>query len=367
LAALEVDENCSKMIERIGLDGDNMRAVLAAIKDDQPGLTLRFTGSLLQFESGWLSPREANDWLEPAIEKARTLLEAETTGISMTDFIRALVALGWLRVTHGQMATGLPVLEEVVKLARQQGQFRFSALASSMKLQALGARATPKNIQEVEEALVISRREGYELEQIMALMTLGTTYLFQNQYEKGKATITEMSRLVETFAFGPVRAWMYLTRARLAQMEGNTAEAERNLLLALELQEKMKDHRMAATIRSRLAHTYREAGRLGAAEAQYRRTILSWQEQGHQTAVANQVECFAYITASRGNDAHAARLLGAAQAARQRLNEPITYPNEVAEYTAVIGQLGEMMGPPNEIRSWPKERGSTWMRRCCWR
>jgi hypothetical protein len=26
------------------------------------------------------------------------------------------------------------------------------------------------------------------------------------------------------------------------------------------------------------------------------------------------------------------------------LNEPITYPNEVAEYTAVIGQLGEMMG-----------------------
>jgi len=178
----------------------------------------------------------------------------------------------------------------------------------------------------------------------MALMSLGTAYLFLNRYEEGKAAITEMGRLVETFTFAPFLSWMYLTQARLAHIEGDEAESERSLLLALEVEEKMKDHRMAATIRSRLAHNYREAGRLDAAGAQYRRTILSWQEQGHQTAVANQVECFAYIANSRGNHAHAARLLGAAQAARQRLNEPITYPNEMAENTAVMQQLAGSMG-----------------------
>ena len=40
---------------------------------------------------------------------------------------------------------------------------------------------------------------------------------------------------------------------------------------------------------------------------------------GHHSAVAHQVECFAYIGIGRGQNELAARLLGAAEEARARL------------------------------------------------
>ena len=75
---------------------------------------------------------------------------------------------------------------------------------------------------------------------------------------------------------------------------------------------------MAATSRSELAHIYRHEGRWDEAAAIYRQTILTWQEQGHQAAVAHQLECFAYLAILRGDFEYAAQLLGAAGIARQR-------------------------------------------------
>jgi hypothetical protein len=45
-----------------------------------------------------------------------------------------------------------------------------------------------------------------------------------------------------------------------------------------------------------------------------------------------------------GNFGRATRLLSAAQAARRRLNEPSTNPQEIADYDNAMEQLGETMG-----------------------
>jgi hypothetical protein len=82
------------------------------IAENQPGLALHFAGTLHQFETGWMHYREARSWLEPAVEQARTLLDNQAENVSMTDFIRALQAYGWLLVIHGEMVEGHVILDE---------------------------------------------------------------------------------------------------------------------------------------------------------------------------------------------------------------------------------------------------------------
>jgi hypothetical protein len=115
-------------------------------------------------------------------------------------------------------------------------------------------------------------------------------------------------------------------------------------LIAIEANEKLGNQRLVATGRSELAHLYRKEGRQDEAMAIYRQTILSWQEQGHQAAVAHQLECFAYIAIMRERFAYAAQLLGAAQIARERINSPSTEQQEITEKEEAMRQLGLEIG-----------------------
>ena len=81
----------------------------------------------------------------------------------------------------------------------------------------------------------------------------------------------------------------------MAVASQDMAKAEKYLLLSSEANDKLGDQRLRATTCSMLAHLYRNEGRLNKAMALYRQTILAWQEQGHQSAVAHQLECLAYI------------------------------------------------------------------------
>jgi hypothetical protein len=76
----------------------------------------------------------------------------------------------------------------------------------------------------------------------------------------------------------------------------------------------------------------------------YRQTILSWQEQGHQAAVAHQLECFAYIAIKRERFEYAAQLLGAAQIARERTNSPSTEQQEISEKEQAVSDLEVEIG-----------------------
>ncbi len=87
-----------RWVERITLELDNLRAVLACTLEERPELALRIGGNLLYTDLQWLHPTEAISWLEPAVEKARALLTEEETKIRNKDFSKALLGLG---IAHG--------------------------------------------------------------------------------------------------------------------------------------------------------------------------------------------------------------------------------------------------------------------------
>lgn len=331
-------------MKRFSFEGDNLRAVVSWIAEDRPQLALHFTGILLQYDPVWLPYREACSWLEPIIERARTLLDDHATDLIMKDFIRALQALGWLLVTHGEMLRGHSLLDESIRLAREYGEIRILAITTSMKAQAMGSTVTQNLMEQLDEIIDVCRQNNYEIELLMALFSAGQAHILQGHLDKGKAYLAEVLQLMVKFNVPIINTWVYYAQALLEKATQNSDAAEKYLLQAIEANEKLGQHRMVATAKSELAHLYRQERRLDEAVALYSQTILSWQEQGHQSAVAHQLECFAYLAIARGQSERAARLLGAAQHTRQRLNALSTEPQEIADLERAMKQLAEVIG-----------------------
>ena len=336
--------------DRFTLEGDNLRAVMDWITEDRPGLALHFAGTLLQFETGWMNYREARSWLEPAIEQARKLLDNRSADIDMGDFIRALQAYGWLLVTHGDMIDGHAMLDESIRLARDHEELRILAFALGMKAQAMGTSVSWEVIEQMNEAIAMCRRNGYEIELLMLLFSAGQAYLAKNELEKGKECSEEAIHKLEKFDAPFMKVWLYMAQTQMAVAYKDMTKATKSLLLALETYDKLGDQRMAATARSMLAHIYRNEGRPNEALALYRQTILAWQEYGHRSAVAHQLECFAYIAILEQQYEHAAQLLGAAQTARERLNAHSTDVQEIDELEQAMSQLEVEMGEVDRDR-----------------
>jgi predicted ATPase/class 3 adenylate cyclase len=331
-------------MKRFSLESDNLRAVVEWIAEDYPQLALHFTGILLQYDPIWLPYREARSWLEPVIEHARILLEDPATDLVMKDFIIALQSLGWLLVTHGDMLNGHSLLDECIRLAREFGEFRILAVTMGMKAQAMGSTVTQEVIEQLEEIIDICRQNNYEIELLMALFSAGQAYIVQGHLDKGRAYLAEVIQLMAIFDVPIINTWVYYIQALLERATENTIEAEKYFLQAIEANEKWGHRRMVATARSELAHLYRKEKRLDKAMSLYRQTILSWQEQGHQSAVAHQLECFAYLAIAWGQTERAARLLGAAQHARHQLNALSTEPQEIADFEQSLAQLTGALG-----------------------
>ena len=62
-------------------------------------------------------------------------------------------------------------------------------------------------------------------------------------------------------------------------------------------------------IQSELGHMERYEGHLDQAEQVYRQTIPVWQKIGHQAAVANQLECLAFIAIAHQQVERAAEIV----------------------------------------------------------
>lgn len=112
----------------------------------------------------------------------------------------------------------------------------------------------------------------------------------------------------------------------------------------------INDQRNVLHSNSDLAHLFRRTGNIQEALPLYRETILRWQEEGSLPAVAHQLECFAYMAMIVGDHAHAARLLGRANATREELSAHSTDPLEIAEMEQAMTQLAEALGQTERDR-----------------
>jgi hypothetical protein len=193
----------------------------------------------------------------------------------------------------------------------------------------------------------------------MALGMLASRMLGNPQYEEAARAYAEegMALLKESgnrFGFLMIQFAM----AMGARYLGHFDEARAQMLPLYPTFLEIGDRHRANMIRSELAHMDRAEGRYEQAETAYRETILEWQRLGHRAAVAHQLESFAFIALMRERPVRAARLFGAAENLRERIDIPMTKVERM-EYEQQVAQLRAVMEDKAFDLAWADGRRMT--------
>ena len=331
-------------VRRLRQEMDNLRSVMTWTLEERPELALRLTGVLFPQQAFWISPREANSWLSETIARTRPIFEEDDTKISTNDFIKVLIALGNTYNTQGEKANARSIFKEAISLARRFEEKRLLAYAIAANMFGVIFRMTPELVSEGEEAIEISRAEKLPIELARNLTSMGGHYIISGEIEKGESYVAEAMQIQKGIGNPRQVALTLEARWGLQLVKGDRLGGKEFILASIEKFEELGSQSGINRNRSRLAHILRYEGKIEDAEALYCNTILAWQEQGAPTAVAHQLECFAFLAIAQGEHQRAARLIGAAHAARERLNSHSDAPWEIAELDGALETLADAVG-----------------------
>jgi predicted ATPase/class 3 adenylate cyclase/tetratricopeptide (TPR) repeat protein len=333
-----------KLVRQLRQDLNNMRAVMEWTLEESPQLSLRLVGFLRHNMGLWMTPRESLSWLLEAIERNRSQFEGDASQVPAADFIRALIAAGFTSILIGEDASGTLLIEEAARLASDHGELQLYAYATAWIAPSSIFQLTPETILALEEAIQICREHGFQNELAMNLIVAGGAIFLRGDPESGEAYIEEALEIRQELGGARGLAMALDVRGGLAYYAGDLDLSLKLAGQAIEHYAELGAQQGLNMNRSRLAHTLRKLNRLAEARAMYVQTIRAWQEQGHLPAVAHQLECLAYMDIADGRFEQAARLIGAAKAARESLQVFSKDPKEVAELDAAMADLTQRLG-----------------------
>ena len=349
-------------LERFDAEIDNLRTALDWGFESDPQAALELAVGLSVYWNVRLIGSEAVDRMAEAARLARAWARAD--GPSIDPARAALAARVLAQVAQvNASATGRPadpeLIADAVELAGETGDERLQARVqttiafSHVAVDGMVGPAGPGR-QAAGEAVDRAEQHGdwYRASTIAAAFatTLSTEDPAGAEAWLDRATVAAR-RAGNPFVLGNITG----VRGRMASLAGRLDEAERWMVEARDQYRAIYDRRWDRVISSELAHVLRRQGRLDEAEAEYRSTIRGWQTSGNDGAVANQLECLAFIAIARGRGSRAARLLGAAEALRETARAPMT-AFERGEYDAAADRLHEELGEPAFREAWADGR-----------
>jgi predicted ATPase/class 3 adenylate cyclase len=336
-------------IKRLVRETDNFRAAFSWMEKHDPLPILESAGKLIMLDGRgfWsFSPPQARRWLDRAIEIGRTaevpeeMLQAHHLHLGL-----ALGAMSSINFILGRHEEGAAAGAKALSILRPLGESRHLAFVLGIyayNLNYLGRWSEAFEAGEEARKVAQARREGVALS--IALAALGMSTLMSGDIEKVHEYLRAGKAVIQELGSSWIGLHILMMEGRLLAITGKLDHAESIYREAIHGFQEFGEPTQTNITRSELAHTLRRQGKWEQALALYRETILYFRDRGHEPAVANQLECFAYIAIAQKEPEKAGRLLGAAQAIRERTNNPIHLPWETADYEQAMEKLGEMLG-----------------------
>ncbi|HLY27967.1 MAG TPA: adenylate/guanylate cyclase domain-containing protein [Aggregatilineales bacterium] len=342
-------------LDRVEIEADNVRAALEWGLEQHPEETLDLANHMGRYwtvrgdgglnpQTGWLQGLVARVGALPPVEgeAARKRIRARSFGLSNAAFI--LIRLG-------DSTTGQVLADEAIALARQADEPEVLGAALTMYILSsrfLGDIAGARRA--IEEASMVAhqlRDKTYIAMSLVARAWIesggGDSVRLQALLDEARSMANEI-RGTGTYSF-------LFSFSQLARITGNLDEARTYIQKATAFLPQFKSKQNDAMIYSELAHLERQAGNWQAARDGYRDTILRWKDLGHRAAVANQLECFAFVARAQDQPERAARLLGAAETLRAEIGAPMT-DYERAEYDVEVTALHSTLDKPTFEAAW---------------
>ena len=215
-----------------------------------------------------------------------------------------------------------------------------------------------KALKAAKDGIELSERLDAKRELIWALDAMthihhldGNDEELSKYFKKINDVLTESGTSIDPVYFGGFKI-------EQAVKDRDIEEAEKQMEIALKFVIERKDSYMLATFQSMFAHALRQLGDLDKAVFYYRRTIRLWQDRGHRSAMAHQLECFGFIALAHEDAARAAKLFSAADATRNSINSTRTPPEQL-EFDDAKSQLQSGMDKDEFENIWNEGQSMT--------
>ena len=347
--------------ERTDEEAENLRAALEWGLENRVEEAIRLAANYCLI-SDWLSNQTLGlDMVELAIEKIQSLPPVEgKVNVQRQDLLaRAFFAQGMIALSKGDLHLSKQALHEAISISRAIGDKHI--LGYSLEL--LYTVSTFINEPEAEEAAY----EGLKIftDEVEDTWGLGMAYQNMARIAIGKGDQDEkreyLAKFNELRRETPVSIQAGMSLMGLGRSESEKGNYEDAIPLfedALDVFRQLRIKNFQMALKSQLGHIARYTGDLARAKSFYRETIIGWQNIGNRGAIAHELESFAAIAVAEGEPQHALKLLGAAEALRERSNSPMT-DFERVEYDQLVIHARSML---NEIESnslWAEGRSLT--------
>jgi tetratricopeptide (TPR) repeat protein len=214
-------------------------------------------------------------------------------------------------------------------------------------------------IASIDEALRLAEELGdrYVLGSVMTAASF-VEFFVNRDFAKAYTFREKASELLREHGSRYSYGLTVLGFGELLVQQGQFQKAREELNSAMQTMQEIGSTRHIVNIKSVLAHVMRREGNYLEAIPAYHETIKEWQRMGHRSAVAHQLECLAFIAKSLEQVEKATKLLGAAEALRQKIESDMTLP-ERKEYEKEVADIKANMDGKEFASLWAEGRSMT--------
>ncbi len=330
------------IVSQTNLDDEieNFRAALAWGLEHHPEKTLHLATNTCMI-MGWTGNlTEAHRWLRSALEAFDKL--PPVTGESLLSRQRLRAKAFWVSaITEsalGDNNSALQDAKEAIACARQIDDRSMLGYCLEMYSSAAHFVGASDGAAAAEEGLVVLRETGDQWGLAQAYINMAL-YALVSGNTAAQEAYTQNGLAALQAANTPYLSALCLFSLGMAdRFRGNLDPAQRYFEEGLVLFRQLKNRHFENVMHSELGHISRQKGDFTKAHEIYRTTILRWQELGSRAAIANQLECFAFVSLAQNQPRRAATLLGAAEALRERISTAMTNWEHI-EYDQAATQL----------------------------
>jgi predicted ATPase len=363
----ELGLRCSKAFEWVdllGLEYENLRAAAEWAEEQRPEDALLMVGNLMFF---WTSRIEnlglAIYWIRDMLsrlDQRPTPEDSATARRHLRARARGLSVLTMLLMGQGDNLSAYETAIEAVALERALDDSDKFRLAYALTLQGTitvivgGSALVSDGKKAAEEALSLLRETGEKLWLPMALRPLAAIETQLGNHEQARL-LNEEARQYLDYGEHPMLLTVLLALGMESRIEGHPDDARVYFLKSLGIAHRARSRQFEAILQSELVHLARAEGRLKEAREGYCRLIRIWSDFGQWAAVANQLECLAFIATATSEPVRAARLFGAAERIREEIRAPMR-DYERAEYEQAVANLRGQLDTDALAQAWAEGR-----------
>jgi predicted ATPase/class 3 adenylate cyclase len=343
--------------DRVYDEFENMRAALEWGLEYHPEAALRLAANLCIVSSWTGNQIECLALVKSALEGAHSLPPVE--GEAHTNRQRLLAKALFAQGMAGMSSVGLPFamqsLREAIPVARLAGDKRI--LGYSLELYYIASTFTNRqgDADAAREGQVLLSEIQDRWGMIMATLNTARVAAAEGDYEASQKYFGMVKESVKEAPYSFQTGIVYFGMGMEERARGHADIAKGYFEEGLNIFIRLKHKSFENVLKSELGHIARTTGDYTQAKTIYRQTIMRFQNLGSRPAIANQLECFAFIAISEGEPQRAARLLGAAEALRERISSQMT-DFERVEYDQSLARLNTLLHAEEFNALWAEGR-----------